>query len=183
MYVEEKTLNKFSMNNNIDCQWGNPGVAYCLKPIAFDDIPLELHVMASLTICHINIVSLCKNLDKLVEFFRKFPKMPEIICLSEIRTNQHNVVGANLPGYCYYRNNSPTKAGGSGVYVINSLICTENLNLRTKLTKCGDIWVEILLSSKILQQLVVCTVTHGKIVKRLKMHFTTISCACKENNM
>ena len=128
-----KTLDKFSIHDNIDCPWGNPGVAYCLKPIAFDDIPLELNVMAGLTICHINIVSLCKNVDKLEEFLRKFPKKPDIICLSKTRTNQRNVVYVNLLGYCYYSNNSPTKAGGSGVYVINSLKCTENLNLRMKL--------------------------------------------------
>ena len=138
------------MNDNIDGPWGNPGVAYCLKPIAFDDIPFELNVTAGLTISHIDIVSLCKNLDKLEEFSQKFPKMPDIICLSEIRTNQHNVVGVNLLGYCYYSNNSPTKAGGSGVYVINSSKCTENLNLHMKLTGCEDVWVEILLSSKIL---------------------------------
>ena len=120
------------------------------ETIVFDDIPHELNVSAGLTICHIEIISWCKNLDKLEEFLHKFAKMPDIICLSETRTNQHNVVGANLPGYCYYSNNSPTEAGGSKVYVINFLKCTENLNLRMKLTKCEDVWVEILLSSKIL---------------------------------
>ena len=59
-------------------------------------------------------------------------------------------MGVNLPGYCYYSNNSLTKAGGSGVYVINSLKSTENLNQSMKLTGCEDVWVEILLSSKIL---------------------------------
>ena len=106
--------------------------------------------MAGLTICHINIVSLCTNLDKLEEFLCKFPEMPDIICLSETRTNQHNFVGVNMLGYSYNSNNSQTKAGSTGVYVINSLKCTENLNLRMKLTGCGNIWVEILLSSKIL---------------------------------
>ena len=130
--------------------YGNPGVAYCLKPIAFDDIPHELNVMAGLTICHINTISLCKNLDKLEEFLCKFAKMPDIICRSETRTNQHNGVGVNFLGYCYYSNNSPTKAGGSGAYVINSLKCSENLNLRMKLTGCEDVWVKILLSSEIL---------------------------------
>ena len=59
-------------------------------------------------------------------------------------------MGVNLPDCCCYSNNSPTKAGGSGVYVINSLKCTENLNLRMKLKGCEDVWVEILLSTKIL---------------------------------
>ena len=138
------------MNDNIDCPWGSPCVAYCLKSIAFDDIPLELNAMASLTICHINIVSLCKNLDKLEEFLRKFSKIFDIICLSETKTNQHNVMGVNLPGYCYYSNKFSTKAGGSGVCVFNSLKCAENLKLRMKLTGCEDVSVEILLFSKIL---------------------------------
>ena len=77
--------------------------------------------MAGLTICHITIARWCKNLDKLEEFLRKFAKMPDIICLSETRTNQHNFVGVNLPGYCFYSNNFSTKAGGFGVYVIKSL--------------------------------------------------------------
>ena len=76
--------------------------------------------------------------------------MPDILCLSETRTKQHNVVGVNLPGYSYYSNNCPTKAGGSKVYVINSLKCSKILNLRIKLAGCEDVRVEILLFSKIL---------------------------------
>ena len=58
-------------HNNSDCPWGNPGVAYCLKPIAFGDIPLEINVMAGLTICHVSIVSSCKNWKK---FYLNLPK-------------------------------------------------------------------------------------------------------------
>ena len=109
--------------------------------------------------------------------------MPDIICLSETRTNQHNVGGVNLLRYCYYSNNSPTKAGGSNVYVINSLKCTKNLNLHMKLTGCEDVWFEILLSSKILLTVGSVYCHPWQNCETFEKTFATISCPYKENNM
>ena len=66
------------------------------------------------------MVSLVKNIEKLEEFLNKFSRKPEIICISETRTNDKNIHSVSLPGYSFYSNNSSTKADGVGIYVVDS---------------------------------------------------------------
>ena len=77
--------------------------------------------LIGLTICHLNMISLVKNIEKLEDFLDNFAPKPDIICISETRTNASNVELVSLPGYNFFCNHSNTKAGGAGVYVVESL--------------------------------------------------------------
>ena len=71
------------------------------------------------------MVSLIKNFDKLEEFISKFKSKPHVICISETRTNETNVKLINLPGYKFFYNNLKTRTGGSGIFIIDSINCSE----------------------------------------------------------
>ena len=94
------------------------------------------------------MVSLVKNIGKLEEFLNKFSRKPEIICISETRTNDKNIHSVALPVYSFYSNNSSTKAGGVGIYVVDSFYCQEITNLRLNLWGCEDVWIEVNLNDK-----------------------------------
>ena len=52
-------------------------------------------------IIHVNIVSLNKNFDTLKLFLSRFSKV-DVLCLSETRLNDCNLVYCQLPGYKLY---------------------------------------------------------------------------------
>ena len=79
------------------------------------------------------MVSLVKNIKKLEEFLNKFSRKPDIICISETRTNDKNIRLVAVPGYSFYSNNSSTKAGEVGICVVDSFNCHEITNLRLNL--------------------------------------------------
>ena len=101
-----------------------------------------------ITICHVNMVSLVKSIDKLEEFLNKFSRKPNIICISETRTNDKHVHSVSLPGYSFYSNNSSIKAGGVGIYVVDSFYCQEIVNLWLNLLGCDNKWIEVNLNDK-----------------------------------
>ena len=70
---------------------GNTGVTYGHKPINVKSISSELNMVSGVTICHVTIVSLNKNLTQPEEFIDKFIRKPYIICLSEMKTNKNNI--------------------------------------------------------------------------------------------
>ena len=94
------------------------------------------------------MISLVKNIEKLEEFLNEFSRKPEIICISEIRTNDKNIHSVALPRYSFYSNNSSTKAGAVGIYVVDSFYCQEITNVRLNLLGCEDIWSEVSLNDK-----------------------------------
>ena len=94
------------------------------------------------------MVSLVKNIEKLEKFLNKFSRKSEIICISEIRTNDKNIHSVALLGYSFYSNNSSTKAGGVGIYVVDSFYCQEITNLRLSLLGSEDVWIEVNLNDK-----------------------------------
>ena len=65
----------------------------CLK-FGVDEVVVDsiaLPASNGMTICHLNMVSLVKNIEKLEEFLNKFSRKPDIICISETRTNDKNI--------------------------------------------------------------------------------------------
>ena len=67
-----------------------------------NDIDRTSNLLPNLIICHVNIVSLNKNIDKLEEFLNKFSHLPDIVCVSETRTNEMNIKNNNIPGYNFF---------------------------------------------------------------------------------
>ena len=88
-------------------------------------------------------MSLNKNNNKLEEFLNKFSYLPDIVCVSETRTNEISVKNINIPSYNFFYNNSSTRAGGAGIYIIDSLTCHELLSFRINVLACEDVWIEV----------------------------------------
>ena len=48
-------------------------------------------------------------------FLSQLPKFLDIICLSETRSNENNVMHVNMPEYSNFYKHSKSNAGGSGI--------------------------------------------------------------------
>ena len=65
---------------------------------------------------HFNVRSLPKNKDKVEEFFNGMSRIPDAIAISETKLNANSVTNVNIPNYTFLRKDSPTNAGGVGLY-------------------------------------------------------------------
>ena len=74
-----------------------------------------------LVLLHLNIRSLNKNYDNLVEFSSTVPAQPHFILLTETKMKGDPFININLLGYNFLHFNSIFNAGGVGVYMLESL--------------------------------------------------------------
>ena len=102
-----------------------------------DDIPTteyftteELNVeirknQESISLIHINAVSLCKHVDSITDLITELSKEPSIIFISETRVHDDKESfqksQIKIPGYTFVLDNSPTNAGGTAIYVSDGL--------------------------------------------------------------
>ena len=169
-----KIIENFSANSRKKCPWGIQDYSICCTYDGVDDIDKTSNSLPNLSICHVNIVSLNKNIDKLEEFLNKFSHLPDIICVSETRTNEVNVKNINIPGYNFFFNNSSTRAGGAGIYIIDSLTCRELLSFRMNVPACEDVWIEVTTNPK--TKFVI-----GTVYRHPQQNFQTFETAFKRN--
>ena len=96
-----------------------------------------------LFIIHINIRSLNKNIDDLLEFLTELGTRPNIICLTETRLKQNSLVNTQIPGYKFCHVDSDTNAGGVGIYIDEEIefVC-ENLYSFSK-NGLENLWISI----------------------------------------
>ena len=93
-----------------------------------------------LFLLHINIRSLQKNFDDLVNLISQFTVLPDIICITETRLKNNPLINISIPGYDFVKANTSSFAGGVGMYVSSKLnfeVIAEN----TLDANCEDIWV------------------------------------------
>ena len=105
---------------------------------------MSVSALSYLYVVHINIVSLLKNFDKLELFLNQLPRQVDIICLSETRLTSEKIAMTNINGYNFFYRNSPTRAGGSGLYVFKRLKCRQLHPSKINCEGCENIWVEII---------------------------------------
>ena len=110
------------------------------------DAELSNSAIQTITIVHVNIVSLPKNYDALKIFLGKFSKKFDVLCLSESRLNDRNLKYCNIPGYSMYFCNSATRAGGAVIFVRNNLNCRQLTETKIKADECEDVWVDLKLN-------------------------------------
>ena len=101
----------------------------------------------SLSIFHNNIRSANKNLTDVEEIFRNCNKLPDIIALSETKLNDKSVQ-PHIEGYKFDNVDSPTAAGGVGIFVANHIEYFVRNDLSLKTNGCEDIWIEIKANGK-----------------------------------
>ena len=85
----------------------------------------------------INIRSLQKNFDDLVNLISQFTVLPDIVCITETRLKNNPLINISIPGYDFVK--ASTFAGGVGMYVsskLNFKVIAEN----TLDANCEDIW-------------------------------------------
>ena len=84
---------------------------------------------------HFNVRSLPKNKDKVEEFFNGMSRIPDAIAISETKLNANSVTNVNIPNYTFLRKDSPTNAGGVGLYIKQSMQfrLRNDLSLRVRL--------------------------------------------------
>ena len=94
-------------------------------------------------IVHINIRSLQKHYESLYEFLNSFHKTPDIICISETRLKQGPLINVNLPAFHLLHNDSPTNAGGVGIYIAVSMAFEYLPDIQIDIKGCENIWVKL----------------------------------------
>ena len=65
--------------------------------------------------------SLPKNLTSLEDIICTVKESPEIIAISETKLQEKNIYNISIPAYVFLNTNSPTSAGGVGLYISQEL--------------------------------------------------------------
>lgn len=78
-------------------------------------------------IIHCNICSIKKNFNRLLELLSEIKLSFHIICLSETFLYDYQHTFFPIPNYVFIGDSRPTRCGGAGVYVHNSLAVTGTL--------------------------------------------------------
>ena len=145
------TLRSFSSN----------AVYVCMLLLMCGDVhpnpgPPEMNTNQLLSICHMNVNSLYVRTDqnpsyKIDEIYSTYcvDKNCDIICISETWLND-TIPNCNieLPGYNIYRRDRADGYGGVMVYVSNSLIVHEIIEMRSNTVE--NIWLMVKLGPKIM---------------------------------
>ena len=102
--------------------------------------------LSDLTIFHSNVVSLKKNIFQVEDLFGECERMPDVIGVSETRIDDDSYL-VKLEGYEFVFCDSPTEAGGVGIYVKKNLQYNVRDDLKLEVENCEDKWVEIIVDS------------------------------------
>ena len=89
-----------------------------------------------------------KSFDDFYNLLCSLPQSPVIIALSETCINLHPLSNTEIPGYTFYYSNSPSKAGGVGVYVLNLFFSDITNKHYLKTEKCEELWLNVKPDSK-----------------------------------
>nr|XP_039252461.1 uncharacterized protein LOC120329750 [Styela clava] len=110
-----------------------------------NDIPVDI----DLTIIHINIRSIQKNIDPLIELLSKFTIPPHIIAISETKLHTGNSHSSNISidGYRFIHTPSASKAGGVGAFIRNDITYCEVSDYQLNYPNSEDLWFEISLTN------------------------------------
>jgi len=147
-----------SLPDNFDCDHSTSDITYNSLPLLSDPSDCEckyydLHVFNSFLtsktitpacIVHVNIKSLKKNLDKLVNFISDMTKSPAIIAVSETKINkkQTHFFQTKTCGCNFVYADSDQKAGGFRVYIKNNLSLQRRSDICDGLKDAESLWVE-----------------------------------------
>ena len=91
-----------------------------------------------LSFLHLNIRSLPKHLDNLTNFLNSIDHRFKVIALSETRLTSNSSIPHNLSldGYSFVLNKTEASAGGTAIYICNSINFKERHDLSNTYYKC-----------------------------------------------
>ena len=97
---------------------------------------------------HINAVSLISKYDTIFDTLAELKHSPAIICISETKLDSCNlsqqIDSVRAPGYSFVCNNSLTKAGGTAMYISDSIKFLDRTDIKFDFPNCEACFVEIL---------------------------------------
>lgn len=130
------------------------------------------HLNKGLSVLHINIRSLIKNMAKLEEMLLESSVDPDIIAISETWLTNSKTTNIHLPGYNFFFSNSTKgnvnnkySAGGVGVFVKKSLNVSEYDHTNMHCKDAEDIWLSVSLGNKQIIVGVIYRHPHSNIVE------------------
>ena len=91
--------------------------------------------------CYIR--SLPKNLTLLSDMLYCLNEKPDVIAISETRLNECSVSNIMIPNYRFFPNDSPTAAGGAGIYISEDIKSIPRPELLLNMPLVESCWVEI----------------------------------------
>ena len=93
---------------------------------------------------HMNIRSLNKYKDDLINLLTLNNFNPDLLALSETKLNESNCyTNTSLPGFNFEHIDSPTKAGGVGAYISTDVTYHVRHDLNFNLQGCENLWLEL----------------------------------------
>ena len=119
-----------------------------------EDIPLKFNINTAnrnnlISVLHVNIRSLTKNVDQLHQLICSLTVQPEVIAITETKLNSRsNVDLIQLENYNFTYKNSLSNAGGVGVYIKKELEFTERKDIEFCDESVESIWTDINITKK-----------------------------------
>ena len=83
--------------------------------------------------------SLHKNVDKLEEFLNEMTRLSDAIAISETKLNSNSYSNISIPNYNFFHSDSPTLAGGVGIYLKDTLKYSLRNSLSLNVPHCKDL--------------------------------------------
>ena len=97
----------------------------------------------SLFSIHCNMRSLSKNLSVLHDLLNSFHKLPDIIAVTETKLSSESTVNVDIANYSFLHIDSPTNAGGTGLYLKNTLKNIPRPDIKIDIPLVESCWAEI----------------------------------------
>ena len=138
-----------------------------------------------MTILHINIRSLNKNLDKLEDLLENMKHSPDLIAISETKLkNHHDLNIVSLPGYIFINSNSTSFCGGVGLYIKQGLSFTIRNDLHFTCDQHKSVWTELKSVNGKEKSLIIGVLYRhpGNPIKEFKDNFSTFLSTISEEN-
>ena len=131
-----------SCNNSVKCDSTNIPYEEYFSPTKLSKLTANLRDK-DFYVVHFNVRSLAKNLNAIEEFLNDMTRLPHAIAISETKLNSNSCSNITIPHYNFLRKDSPTNAGGVGLYIKDTLKFRLRPDLSLKLSHCEDLWVQI----------------------------------------
>ena len=97
-----------------------------------------------MNLMHMNIRSLNKHKNDLINLLTLNNFNPDLLALSETKLNESNCyTNTSLPGFNFEHIDSPTKAGGVGAYISTDVTYHVRHDLNFNLQGCENLWLEL----------------------------------------
>ena len=108
------------------------------------------HSPSTMSLLHVNMRSITKNLEKLEGLLQSMKFLPTFIAITETKLKDELRYKPKIKGYNFINKNSLTNAGGVGWFIYSKISYEVKSDYNLNLNLCEDLWIEIGESRKII---------------------------------